>query len=308
MRHLLLAALIVQLGCGSSGAGKIADASGTGGGGQDGGGTDTSASTGGASGTGGSTSTETSPGTTTVRLALAPGLAYCDQGSTCDPFRHIAIRTAAGQTLPLAPGGCPTWCDTCQPPACPGFACVPTGRETRDEELVWDGSYYESSTCGTPALQCARKRFARPGQYVAVMCAKEGRLEQPDSGTSVNPICRATASDPSCVEVPFTFPSTTPVVGRLSPSGMPVRCGAASCSASEVCVNPCCGGAAPPCQPAPDGGACPAGAYGCVVTPGGRPGCATPCTPPPPFCQPASSALPAGCTPGKDRQVSCVCA
>ena len=305
MRHrlLLLAALIAGFGCGS-GSGKVTDGGGTGGGGgvgPDGGGVDGGGAGG---GTGGAAGAAGSPGTVTLRLALPPGTTYCDQASTCQPVRHIAVRSAAGQGLALDFGDCATPCDTCQPTPCPGIACLPMGLETRDEELTWNGSYYETSTCGAQASQCRRQHFAPPGQYVAVFCATAGRLDQPDAGVG-RPACQKTG-ELQCVEVPFTFPSATPVVGRLTGAG-PVACGASSCGGAEVCVNPCCGGAAPPCHPA-DGGVCPAGSSSCIVVPGGGPGCATPCTPPPSFCQPATKPLPTGCSLGKDRQVICVCA
>jgi hypothetical protein len=93
-----------------------------------------------------------------------------------------------------------------------------------------------------------------------------------------------------------------------------VACGAASsCNGVELCVQPCCGGAAPACVAKPDGGACPAGTHETTTCsfgspPGPGPYCQdNPCTPAPPYCSPSA---PAGCTPSApgSRLLSCQCA
>ena len=86
-----------------------------------------------------------------------------------------------------------------------------------------------------------------------------------------------------------------------------VACGGTICSAGDVCVNPCCRGSRPACEPLPDAGVCPMGSFPCPDGTGIR-GCFTPCTPPPPYCQPASKALPVGCTIGTNGQATCGCA
>ena len=94
-------------------------------------------------------------------------------------------------------------------------------------------------------------------------------------------------------------------------------CGTMTCGASQLCIRPCCGGTAPECVPN-DGGGCPTGAMVCL-RPGGGVGCATPCTPPPPYCidTPASCgstptctciAGTACCTLISGRDVQCLCA
>jgi hypothetical protein len=74
-------------------------------------------------------------------------------------------------------------------------------------------------------------------------------------------------------------------------SNEPFACGATSCSGSEVCMHPCCGGAPPPCEPLDDGGTCPDGyviSNQCLNGNGSTMGCAPPpCKPPPPYCAPA---------------------
>lgn len=71
-----------------------------------------------------------------------------------------------------------------------------------------------------------------------------------------------------------------------------VACGSEACGPTEICVQPCRCGPAPACEPLGDGGSCPAGTVDCT-TGTGTPGCATDCSPPPPYC----SALPGACDP-----------
>jgi hypothetical protein len=69
-------------------------------------------------------------------------------------------------------------------------------------------------------------------------------------------------------------------------------CGSAVCGPGQVCVHPCCGGAAPPCTARPDGGVCPSGWRAVVACPGiDVPACQAPmCTPPPAYCFTPSAA------------------
>jgi hypothetical protein len=64
----------------------------------------------------------------------------------------------------------------------------------------------------------------------------------------------------------------------------PISCGSMTCGPTQVCVRPgshC--GVPPPCDPAPDGGACAAGLVACTRPSGGA-GCTYSCSPPPPYC------------------------
>jgi hypothetical protein len=72
-------------------------------------------------------------------------------------------------------------------------------------------------------------------------------------------------------------------------------CGGLTCSSTQVCVHPSCGGAAPQCVAVPAQG-CPSGwapVTLCTYASGGSgPGCLPPpCTPPPAFC----ADVPAAC-------------
>lgn len=92
-----------------------------------------------------------------------------------------------------------------------------------------------------------------------------------------------------------------PLAERVACQGWekgPVSCGAATCAPTQVCVRPgsTCG-AQPPCDPAPDGGACPAGTIACNDF--GRAGCRYSCSPPPAYCLD----VPASCR----DQPTCAC-
>lgn len=80
--------------------------------------------------------------------------------------------------------------------------------------------------------------------------------------------------------------------------GGPLPCGGSTCSASQYCVMPCCGGAPPACIPISGDGKCPAGTHGgCTFNSSlctSPASCCQydPCTPPAPFCADKS---PVGC-------------
>jgi hypothetical protein len=96
-------------------------------------------------------------------------------------------------------------------------------------------------------------------------------------------------------------------------------CGDATCTPGQLCVHPCCGGAAPSClMPLPEAGTCPNNLVKVSDCPGtGRPGCMPPpCTPPAPFCLDANQCPNAcgcaivscgACPPASGRDVMCLC-
>jgi hypothetical protein len=144
----------------------------------------------------------------TVKVTIAPGVAYCDEESFCDSDSHFAIRDQSGKWLNLTPT-CSPLCDgACIQPPCPGAACIRSGMAYLGEQRVWSGGHIEHSTCGA-SIQCYRERFVPPGRYVAVACATPGTVEWPDGGAN-NPQCKKTG-DRECAEVAFDLPSSGPV-------------------------------------------------------------------------------------------------
>ncbi len=90
-----------------------------------------------------------------------------------------------------------------------------------------------------------------------------------------------------------------------------LACGASVCGPGQYCVFPCCGGAPPPCFPAPQGGMCPAGSHagfcisGITCTPPATCCQFDPCVPPPPYC---SDTAPVGCITQQGRTCHLGCA
>jgi len=91
--------------------------------------------------------------------------------------------------------------------------------------------------------------------------------------------------------------------------GLP--CGNTACADDEVCVVPCCGGAAPPClgSSPSDGGACPAGSHADgTCTADGTGGCRTEqCTPGAPYCSNDAGVCTTLGVPPMDGFVQCNC-
>jgi hypothetical protein len=150
----------------------------------------------------------TSPGATTFRVRFAPGAMFCDSGTVCDRPVHLTIKSLAGQTITGRIPFCPLFCsETCAPPACPGIACLPAGLPFLEQDLTWDGQYYEGGTCGA-GMACVRSTFSPPGRYLAVICATPGTIATPDAGG--NQVCTRTGEQ-ECQERAFDLPSATPI-------------------------------------------------------------------------------------------------
>ncbi len=98
--------------------------------------------------------------------------------------------------------------------------------------------------------------------------------------------------------------------GAGTDAGGPFACGTETCAATQFCIHPCCGGAAPACFDKPDGGSCPPGSHdGCNTGSGfdcTGPDCCEPdpCTPPPPYCADSPES---GCSP-QDKDCYLMCA
>lgn len=91
-----------------------------------------------------------------------------------------------------------------------------------------------------------------------------------------------------------------------APDASFVMCGAELCGPTQACVHECtCGGAAPRCETAPDGGVCPAGTAPCS-TETVRRGCVLTCMNPPPRCRDVPVSC-AGVVASRERVVSCNC-
>ena len=72
----------------------------------------------------------------------------------------------------------------------------------------------------------------------------------------------------------------------------PISCGTTTCTGTEFCVQPCCGGAQV-CLPYDDAGTCPKGTQYSTTCGPAQP-CTYVCIPPPAFCSPTCPGLPQG--------------
>ena len=70
--------------------------------------------------------------------------------------------------------------------------------------------------------------------------------------------------------------------GQPADSGGPFACGTSTCSGSELCIHPCCGGAMI-CAPRGNSGTCPPGLQISQTCPSMQP-CSNVCIPAAPFC------------------------
>jgi hypothetical protein len=93
-------------------------------------------------------------------------------------------------------------------------------------------------------------------------------------------------------------------VADLSATDAHVACGTQTCGANQVCVQPCCGGALPLCEPPTDGGGCaPPATMGQCFDNGLKTGCVVACTTASPFCKD----VPSNCNPSSSLMAICSC-
>ena len=127
--------------------------------------------------------------------------------SSCQNSSWPSIRTDSGQPLLIA-DWCQTPCETCITGSCPATPCL-RGWVLPAEGLTthWDGTYFVTGTCGA-GITCENQECAAPGAYVARICY----YFLPRSDTPGLACVSVGPSEYSpCLEVPFTYPSSTVV-------------------------------------------------------------------------------------------------
>jgi hypothetical protein len=128
----------------------------------------------------------------------------------------VTVKTPDGHVLGNIDHGCFASCRDCTPIACPAIACVaPHHLASAGEDITWNGTLWPQSTCsganGT-SLACVNQLCVSPGtSLIATMCAYPST--NPDSGSFCTGGPTAT-----CVNVPFTYPTTSIVTGVLDPA------------------------------------------------------------------------------------------
>jgi hypothetical protein len=147
---------------------------------------------------------DTSPGMVTFQLDLPATRSYCDQIFACGGGpAHVTFTDAAGNVLQVDGSFCATDCSRCAPTPCPAIACIPggSGQPVTQVQATWDGSFYQSATCGQ-GVSCTARHYVLPGRYKAHMCATPGTIGQGDAGM---PTCTNTGPQ-QCVDVNFQLP------------------------------------------------------------------------------------------------------
>jgi len=215
----------VGSGGNASTAGSIRTGGVTGGGGATGGTIRTGGaiSTGGSTGPGGSTGTGDAgaclDSTVTFQVNRAPGNAtvWClGQPGSCSSD-WLTISSQSGD-LTLS-GMCRTPCDTCQFMACP-IVCAPAQElTTAGATQTWNGTYYLSGTCGgygsksAQSTACLSPQCAPAGRYAAHICGFPNPAPEAGYGCGQS----TSSTNTTCVDVPFDYPSSTPIVVSLPP-------------------------------------------------------------------------------------------
>jgi hypothetical protein len=142
----------------------------------------------------------------TFELDVVGNAAFCDSSGCGASF--LTIQREDGTPLTIA-AGCVTSCDDCRPIACSGACRAPTTIGATGVTNGWDGTVYDSSTCGQ-GTTCAKPSCVQPGTYVAHMC---GYAAVGDAGASSS-ICQASTT-PTCADVTFTWPATGKITGTI---------------------------------------------------------------------------------------------
>jgi hypothetical protein len=118
---------------------------------------------------------------------------------------------------------------------------MPTAQRVDGAAMTWDGSYWESGTCG-PGTACVTRRYVPPGAYEATFCARRGTIE---SSTATGETQCLPTGDPECTSVPFDLPASGPVGGVLPGVGGSGAGGAAGAGGTAgsggTVTDPACG-------------------------------------------------------------------
>jgi len=161
-----------------------------------------------AAGTGGAASATCSNGSVTFQVvpAAKESALWCMGAPGGCSSTWLSIRDSAGD-MAIA-NNCGTPCDTCQTLGCPNLCQVPSELDTAGLTQTWDGTYFTAGTCGASATSCLDQHCATAGSYTAEICGFANPA--PDAGLG----CTGAASTTplTCVEKPFDFPASAPIV------------------------------------------------------------------------------------------------
>ena len=164
-------------------------------------------------------------GTGVVTFRLDPGNGPWEYSISGDEEPNwLALFSTSGMPLYTAPSELATLdCSTClQPWAIPiGYGTADLGDAGTEE--TWDGLFFapdDAGTCskapgGPYGSGCVTPVCAPPGPYVAFMCACGSGAPASSGLPSSYAYAVAACTNPTCVRVPFEYPSPAVVVGTM---------------------------------------------------------------------------------------------
>ena len=164
-------------------------------------------------GAGGAPVPTCSPVSFSIRLEGFPaGAQVCDSAAnSCSAISQaVTIQDASGKPLPSG-GWCSVDCTLCSNTICPPVPCLPPTAHTTIE-TSWNGMQNIPGTCGSGKACYNRAICAPSGHYTAHLCG----YVLPSAGSAPLP-CNGAAATPTCVDVPFDYPTSQVVIGVLRP-------------------------------------------------------------------------------------------
>jgi hypothetical protein len=146
------------------------------------------------------------------------GVSWClGAPQSCGGGQYFSIHDADGQPLQLGLGCSGAACSSCEQLGCTTNCPQSTLLPGDGVSTTWDGTEFVGDVCGAN-VACQRPACVAPGQYVARFCAYELLGSGAAGATNNDDVleCETDASETeTCVDVPFTYPSTETVVGAL---------------------------------------------------------------------------------------------
>ncbi len=220
LRRLLIA--VALIGCGGH---ESSDDTATSGGATSGGSSAGGSSNGGSSaGKGGSGGSGGDANPTYCGLSLyfrmmnggpAGGSQFCVGAPNSCSSEWLSILDASGVPVSIGLGCGVAPCATCESLGCPALCAISTPLAAEGVETAWDGLQWVAGTCGT-SVECKSPICAPAGDYVARFCGYALDAQGGAGGaTNEFDVCMDATLEPTCVDVPFTYPSSDPIVGVL---------------------------------------------------------------------------------------------
>src|SRR5262245_17732170 len=94
-----------------------------------------------------------------------------DNGDWCVGLQCSAIfmiiTSTSGEQMPIS-APCETKCGDCMPVGCSTLCVAPQSMKPDGERLIWDGTFWQASTCGA-GTACRQKTCVAPGRYKVKM-------------------------------------------------------------------------------------------------------------------------------------------